>query len=98
MPAAQDAILTSRVIHDALKGKTLKDADNPNGAWRIWDKDVNASGESKPWQDLLARPRTAVPWIILAGPGGIVHEGPLPASVPATLDLLAKFAPRKKAG
>src|SRR5262245_740948 len=47
MPKGQQAVLYSKAVRDYLKGHTLKDKDNANGAWRIWDKDVDAAGEGK---------------------------------------------------
>lgn len=96
MPRAQDAILTDASVHAYLTANTLKDKENPNGAWRVWDKDVSPVSAGKPWADLMARPRTGVPWLILSNDAGVVYEGVLPADVPATLSLLAKYQPTKK--
>lgn len=103
MPAQQQNILYGMATRDYLKAHTLKDADNPNGAWRLWDKDVDASNEAKPWQTLLARPRAGVPWVILAaGPNAdVVYEGVLPANPKEFQELLAKYekpVQKKKAG
>lgn len=100
LPRAQDAILTSSQIHDYLKAKTAADKTYPGGAWRIWDKDV-AAAAAKPWSDYAARPRTGLPWVILANEAGVLHEGPLPADVGKTIELLDRHAVKaahRKAG
>jgi hypothetical protein len=99
MPRAQDAILYDASVRAALKARTLTDKDNPGGAFRIWDQGVDATADGKAWVDLMAKPRASLPWIILANDAGVVFEGPLPADVPATLALLAKYGPKqRKAG
>jgi hypothetical protein len=101
IPRAQENVLFSASVREALDAKCAPDAGGKTKAWRIWDKDVDASADGKPWQDLIARPRASVPWVILANDAGVVFEGPLPADVPATLALLAKYGPKsqqRKAG
>jgi hypothetical protein len=101
MPLAQQNVLYDSTVRASLDAKCAPDAGGKTKAWKIWDKDVDASGEGKAWQDLMARPRASVPWIILANDAGVVYEGPLPATVADTLALLAKYGPkseRRKAG
>lgn len=57
-PASQSNILYTKEIRDYLNSKTVKGADTKTGEWRIWDKDVDATNETKLWQDALKRPRT----------------------------------------
>lgn len=91
-PPAQAAIFTSGVLRDYLDAKTAKDAHNPTGAYRIWDKDVNLNHPlvSPSWKAAMARPRTSLPWIVVSN-GKTGFEGPLPADVPKTLDLLKRY-------
>lgn len=92
LPSAQAAVITSGVVRDYLDAKTVKDAHNPAGAYRIWDKDVNLShpSVSQSWKDAMARPRTSLPWVVVSN-GKTGYEGPLPPDVPQTLALLKKY-------
>lgn len=92
LPRGQEAILYDASIRAYLKKQTRTNKDNPQGSFRIWDKDVDASSEAKGWQELLGRPRSTIPWLILANDAGIVFEGPLPADVKTTLNLLEQKA------
>lgn len=85
-PAAQAAIFTSGVLRDYLDAKCAKDAANPTGAYRIWDRDVDLShpSVSPSWKAAMARPRASVPWLVISN-GRTGWEGPLPADVPQTL-------------
>lgn len=58
MPATQNSILYTKEVRDYLNSKTVKGADGKTGEWRIWDKDVDTSNESKLWQDAMKRART----------------------------------------
>lgn len=94
LPPAQQAVLYSKTVRDFLNSKTAIGPDGKTREWRIYDKDVDMSGETKVWQDLMKRPRASVPWIVLTdGAGTVIHEGLLPANVQEMLDLLGKFAP-----
>lgn len=90
LPAPQQLVLASQSVRDYLNGKCVVGADGKTREWRMWDKDVDASAESKVWQEALARPRKGVPWIIVSN-GKDGFEGPLPASVDETLALLKKY-------
>jgi len=91
LPAKQAAILTSGVLRDYLDATTAKDTANPNGAYRIWDQNIDLShpSVSPSWKAAMARPRASVPWIVVSD-GTSGYEGPLPESVEATLELLKK--------
>jgi len=90
MPAAQQAILYSKTLRDYLNVKCVAGPDSKTREWRIFDKDVDTSGESAVWQAVMKRPRSAVPWIVISD-GKAGHEGPLPATVDETLALLKKW-------
>lgn len=89
---AQAAVFTSGVLRDYLDARTVKDEHNPNGAYRIWDKDVNLNhpSVSSSWKAAMARPRQSLPWILVSN-GRTGYEGPLPPDVPQTLALLRKY-------
>lgn len=90
LPAAQSAILFDKSVRDYLNSKCVAGADSKTKEWRIWDKGVDASAESKLWQDAVKRPAKSYPWLIISD-GKTGYEGPLPADVDATLALLKKY-------
>lgn len=90
LPKEQAAVLYAKQVRDYLNSKCVTGADSKTREWRIWDKDVDASGEAKHWQAALARNRKGVPWIIISD-GKTGFEGPLPASVDEMLRLLKKY-------
>lgn len=92
LPVAQLKILFDKGVRDYLNSKCVKGADQKTAEWRIWDKDADASGEAKHWQDALKRPRQSVPWVIISD-GKTGYEGPLPATVEAALELFKRYAP-----
>ncbi len=100
LSAGQKAVLYSKTIRDYLDAKCVDSPGGKTKEWKLWDKDVDARGASKVWQDLLARPRATLPWLIVSGEKGVAFEGPLPASIADTLALLSKYAPvaRRKGG
>lgn len=81
-------------VRDYLNLKCVKDSDNPSGAWRIWDADVNTAGETALWQGAVKRARETggfrTPWLIISN-GTTGFEGPMPDTVEATLTLLRKY-------
>lgn len=90
LPKEQETILYAKAIRDYLNAKCVVGADGKTKEWRIWPSTVNAAAESKLWQDALARPRASVPWILIST-GKAGYEGPLPATVDATMTILQKF-------
>jgi hypothetical protein len=90
LPVAQQNVLYAKSVRDYLNSKAVVGADGKTKEWRIWDKDVDAASEAKHWQDVLKRPRTKTPWIIIStGKSG--YEGELPDTVDKTLELLKKY-------
>ncbi len=94
LPPKQLDILYAKSIRDYLAAKGVPTTDGAKRAWYIVDKDVDFSGESKVWQNALARPRTTLPWIILSTDTS-GYEGPLPGTVEETLALMKKYAEGK---
>lgn len=96
LPEAQQAILTSTIIRDYLNAKCAVDPSNPSiKAYRLWDKDLvgdNIANEHQVWRDAMARKRDSLPWIIVSNKtNGKAFEGPLPADVNKTLELLKQI-------
>lgn len=91
LPANQAIILGSTVVRSYLNAKCAKGPDGKTPEYRLLDKDVSMTAESKHWQDAMARPRTSLPWLIISNPGVGGYEGPLPGTVDETLALLKKF-------
>jgi hypothetical protein len=89
IPAAQRLILTAQEVRQYLNSKCVMGAANKE--WRIWDKDVDTSGETKLWQDAMRRPRQVVPWIIISDHPRGGFEGPLPKTLAETMTLLRKY-------
>lgn len=90
MPEKQQQILYGRAVREYLDNKCVVEPDGKTRAWRIWDKDVDTTAESKTWQEAMKRPRTATPWLILSN-GKTGYEGPLPATAEEFLTLARKY-------
>lgn len=63
--------------------------ENNQPAYRIYDKDASAEGDSEVWRNAMARPRTTIPWIIVSN-GTTGFEGPMPATVDEIKSLIQK--------
>jgi hypothetical protein len=90
MPAAQLNVLYSVKIRDYLDAKAPLGPDGKTHEWRIWDKGIDGSADSKLWGDAMKRPRSSHPWIVVSD-GKTGYEGSLPANVDDTLALLKKY-------
>lgn len=84
-PKGQIAVLYSTEVQNYVNK-----VNGSSGYWRVWDKDVDTSKESKKWQDAFARPRQSLPWVIISN-GTTGHEGPLPGTVAEMQTLLKKY-------
>ena len=91
LPKEQQSVLYSKKVRDYMDSKCV--ANGGTKEWRIWDKDIDTSGESKLWQDAMKRTRQSIPWLIVSD-GKTGYEGPLPPNVEATLELLKKYGGR----
>lgn len=89
LPSAQVSIITAKAVRDYLALRCAID-DKGRKEFRFFDQDDPPSNISKVWQDAMARPRASLPWIICSN-GLSGYEGPLPATVNATLELLKRF-------
>lgn len=90
LPAGQQALLYGKEMRDFLNSKCVVGPDGKTKEFRIWDKDTDATSESKQWQDAFKRNRTANPWIVISN-GKTGFEGPLPKSVSEAMELIKKF-------
>lgn len=57
MPVSQTLVLSGQSIRQYLNSKCIMGPDGRTRDWRIWDKDVDLSGEAKLWQTAMARER-----------------------------------------
>lgn len=90
LPAGQQAILYGKEMRDFLNSKCVAGPDGKTKEFRIWDKDTDATGESKQWQDAFKRNRTEVPWLVISN-GKTGFEGPLPKTVSETIELIKRY-------
>ncbi len=91
LPASQQMVILGKPMRDWLNAKCAPDPATDSGkGWAIWDKDVDASGASKFYQDALKQPRTSVPWVVVGDDTTISYSGALPTTTSATIALLSK--------
>lgn len=85
----QAAVIFSGPLRRFLNEACTKKEGQPE--YRILDKDAEPAGSgSQTWIGALARPRDALPWILI-GDGTRGFEGPLPASVEDTIELVKGY-------
>jgi hypothetical protein len=77
-------------FRDFLELKCVVGPDSRTKEYRIYDADISMSGESKLWQDVMKRPRSSIPWIVISN-GTTGFEGPLPNSVEDAIALINKY-------
>jgi hypothetical protein len=65
--------------------------DGKTREWRIYDQNVKLAGESKLWQDVMQRPRSSLPWLVVSNPAKGGFEGPLPKTFAETQALIEKY-------
>lgn len=90
LPPTQLMVLFDKKVRTYLDAKCVMGSDRKTREWRIWDQGVDASSESKLWQDVMKRHRKSLPWIVISD-GKRGYEGPLPEDVDQTLALLKKY-------
>lgn len=92
LPAGQRAIIQGTgagSVREYLAAHCAKDSKG-RPEFRVLDTDDDLARDSKLWQEVWARPRKSVPWIVISN-GKSGFEGPLPKSVAECLKLLEKF-------
>lgn len=85
-PEQMKALYSKRLRTWAIEN-CAKDA---SGAPEMRIFDQHTAGQPEQWQKLLAKPRQAMPWLIV-GNGKKGYEGPMPATEAETIALLEKF-------
>lgn len=90
LTAGQQSAIYAKSVRDYLNSKCVVGDDGKTKEWRMWDKGVDATSESKVWQEALKRSRTSVPWVVISN-GKTGYEGPLPDSADKMLELLKKY-------
>jgi hypothetical protein len=86
----RDGVLYGDKVRGYLNSHCATGPDGKTREFRIWDKDVDTSGEAKLWQDAMKRPWNGAPWVIISN-GKAGFEGPLPKTEAEMLALLTKF-------
>ena len=86
------AILYGVAVRTFLDSKCVKDDGKP--AYRMYDKDVNVSGDLEVWKKAMARERKSTPWVIISN-GTTGFEGPLPSTPTEFLELCKKYLPQQ---
>lgn len=104
LPGTQQAVLFGKQIRDYLNTHCPLGPDNKTRQWRMWDKDVDATGEQQLWQNALKRANEkianwqgtepALPWVIISN-GQTGYEGPLPRTVEEMIRLLDQYRLKK---
>lgn len=88
LPSAQVQAMTAKEVRDYLDSHTVKEGNQPE--YRIFDQNIDLSKASQVWKDAMARPRQALPWIVVTN-GKTGFEGPLPANKDALMTLLKTY-------
>lgn len=95
LPKEQILIIQGKEVRDYLNTHTIKDKDNPSGAYRIWDKDDDASSQPA-WNSAVERakkhPQFKTPWILISN-GKTGWQGPLPDTRTKMMELMRKYTP-----
>ncbi len=87
----QRGILFGKSVREALAAKCVKGPDGVTPEFRIYDKDVDASGDSRLWRDAVARTKDkTLPWLIISN-GKTGYEGPMPKDAGEFLALVEKI-------
>jgi hypothetical protein len=99
---AQQGILFGLPMRAYLNKVCAPDPGMGDGkAWTIQDKDTDLGALGAFWESSRKRPRTGLPWIVVADQAGtVLFEGLLPIDVPSTQALIGKYVTtqRRKAG
>lgn len=90
LTAGQRAAVFGQPVRDYLDARCAVGPDGRSREYRIYDQNQSVAGESKLWQDAMARPRKSVPWLVVSN-GKAGYEGPLPATTAEFFDLVKKY-------
>lgn len=89
LPSGQHSILYGEQVRTFLEGACKLYTDGTK-AYRIYDQNVDASGDIEVWKNAMARSRASVPWLIVSN-GKTGFEGPLPATPEEFISLVQKY-------
>lgn len=87
---AQKSILYSKDVRDYLEKTCVLGPDGKLKAYRIWPATTDLQFADPMWQKVMARKRESLPWIVISN-GKTGYEGPLPADIKTTMELLKKY-------
>lgn len=90
LPAAQLEAMQALAVWKYLDEKCAVGRDGMTPERRKYDMTADVSQESKEWQDLFARKRDTLPWLVVER-GPVVYEGPEPKTLEDKLALLKKY-------
>jgi hypothetical protein len=97
MSPQQNSIITSAIIRDWADANCPVGPDGKTPERRMWDWDVDTSSVTELWRNAVTRSQLKAggskkPWILISnGDKKNGYEGPLPANVADTLELLKKW-------
>lgn len=95
-PPGQFNAMEAKTVKDYLNAKCVKGPDGKTAEWRMYDQHTPLTNAPKVWQDVMARSRTSLPWVVV-GNGKSGYEGPVPfnkdnsSDLKPIMDLLTKF-------
>jgi hypothetical protein len=89
--AGQREAMDSVKVLTYLNAHCAKGADGRTPEWRSWADNADASKESPVWQQVFARPRKSLPWLVVSNGTPAGYEGPLPGGVDEMLKLLQQY-------
>lgn len=93
VPATMTGVLYSMRLRTYLDSVCAMGPDGKTREWRIFDKDVDVSGESPTWQAAMKRPQQTNWWITISN-GKTGFEGALPTNVDDTIALIKRYEVR----
>lgn len=77
-------------VREYLQAKCVAGSDGTTKEYRVWDQNTVVTAAAKHWQDVMARPRASVPWLVVSN-GVKGFEGPLPPTPADTLKILKQY-------
>jgi len=94
LAAGQQAAINGAPTRAYLNAKCATGPDGVTKEFRIWASDVDATNESKVWQDAMKLRRDSLPWIVISNRKagtGTGFQGRLPENLADITTLLKKY-------
>lgn len=91
LPSSQLVVLHGQAVREYLNQKCVKGPDGKTADWRLWDAHVSLENEREIWRNLMARPRTSLPWVHIVG-SKKDYSGSLPTTIEEMMTLLKSAA------